>query len=283
MNKPGFLFDLSRWLLPLVLMLSVFNTYAASEQTSRSFSFAVVPQFSLSRIHNIWQPVLDELKNKTGFDFVLKNYSSIPAFEQGFANGEFDFGYMNPYHSIIAHEKQGYIPLIKDSGRKLYGIFVVDKNSAIKIPQDLEGKTLAFPAPNALGASLMIRAKLQDEYAVNIEPLYVKTHTSVYLNVALGRVAGGGGVQKTFSQQKPELKDGLHILFKTQEVEPHPTVAHSRISEVDRNTVRQAFLEMGQNDKTAALLSKIPIKKVGEAKLQDYDAVKALRLERFAQ
>lgn len=266
-------------LLSILILMS--GLCVAQETSPRYYTFAVVPQFSVTRIYSIWQPVLDELENRTGLHFALRNYPSIPAFEQGFADGDYDFAYMNPYHAVVANEEQGYVPLIKDDGRKLHGIFVVGKNSPIQTPKDLDGKVIAYPAPNALGASLLIKERLTDEYAVNTRPSYVKTHTSVYLNVALGRVAGGGGVQKTLDQQNPELRNELRVLFKTREVEPHPIVVHPRISEAERMKVSQALLAMGNEQRTLELLAKIPIRQPGEATLKDYQNLKGLRLERF--
>ena len=67
------------------------------------------------------------------------------------------------------------------------------KGGNIEHLQQLEGKDIAFPAPNALGASLIIRADLVQLHRVSFTPKYVQTHSSVYLNVALGRMAAGGG------------------------------------------------------------------------------------------
>lgn len=272
------------WLLSFSGFADVGEKKAGNENRSQekhTYTVGVVPQFDIRRIHAIWRPILNELESRTGYHFVLRGSATIPAFEKEFSAGAFDFAYMNPYHITIASRDQEYIPLVKDVGRKLYGIIVVRKDSPIKSVTDLEGKTIAFPAPNALGATLLSRSELIDKYMVSVVPKYVQTHSSVYLNVALNEAAAGGGVQKTFAQQKREISGALRVLYRTQEVSPHPFAAHNRIPGSVRKKVLDAMLEIGKTKKGKTMLVKVPIKKVGPAVMSDYSPLKDMRLERF--
>ena len=60
------------------------------------YSIGVVPQFEARRIAEIWQPILAEISQLSGVKLELKASPNIPAFEQQFTAGEFDFAYMNP-------------------------------------------------------------------------------------------------------------------------------------------------------------------------------------------
>ena len=263
--------------------LVLFSSLALAESDEKSYTFGIVPQFDARRIHSIWRPILDELQQRTGLKFSLRGASSIPVFEQEFAKGDFDFAYMNPYHILVANQKQGYLPLVRDIGRKLYGIVVVRKDSPINKVEDLDDKQVAFPAPNALGASLLPRSAFINTYHIDIKPKYVSTHTSVYLNVVMGEVAAGGGVQKTLSQQRPEVRDALRVLYETPRVSPHPVSAHSRVDKKTRLQVKQALLDMGSTEKGKALLAKIPMKKIGPADIKDYAPIGKLGLESIYQ
>ncbi len=145
----------------------------------------------------------------------------------------------------------------------------------------LNGQTIVFPAPNALGASLMIRSELVQKYGINFTPKYVNTHSSVYLNVALGLASAGGGVQKTYNQQDDDLKAKLKVLLKTDTVEPHPFVARNDLNPLWIKEVTSAMLEMGQNDEENQLLAKVPFKKIGVATDADYEQVRNLNLDRY--
>jgi len=269
--------------LLMIATLVLFSSLALAESDKKSYTFGVVPQFDARRIHSIWQPILDELQQRTGLKFSLQGASSIPVFEQEFAKGDFDFAYMNPYHILVANQKQGYVPLVRDIARKLYGIVVVRKDSPVHKVEDLNNKQVAFPAPNALGASLLPRSAFINTFHIDIKPKYVRTHTSVYLNVVMGEVAAGGGVQKTLSQQRPEVRDALRVLYETPRVSPHPVSVHSRVDKKIRLQVKQAFLDMGLAEEGKTLLAKIPMKKIGSAEMDDYTPLAKLDLESIYQ
>lgn len=264
----------SKLLLLLCLLLPL-------DSFAQTYSFGVVPQFNARKINAIWQPILMELSKRTGYDFRLTGSATIPAFEGQFMAAEFDFAYMNPYHAFRAAEVQRYIPLVRDVGKTLHGIVVVKKDSNIKSVRDLDGKTVAFPAPNAVGASLIPRADFKNQYHITVKPKYVQSHSSVYLNVALGRVTAGGGVQKTLSRQADRIKNKLRVIYKTREFAPHPVVAHERVPEEVRAKVSAALLAMGRDETSRKLLESVPISKIGPAVLDDYKPLGTWGLEAF--
>lgn len=233
---------------------------------------------------NIWRPILDLLEEKVGVKFKLVGSVTIPSFEQEFVSGKFDFAYMNPYHSVVARKAAGFIPIVKDIKKQLYGIIVVPKNSSIKSVEQLENKVIAFPSPNALGACLIPRAIFYRDYnKMKFTPRYVQTHSSVYLNVLLKKADAGGGVQKTFEKQSPAIRDKLKIIWKTPKIAPHPVVVHPRVSKKLRDRVIQAFLEIGKDQKGKELLSRVPIKEIGRASIDDYQPLKKMNLDEFYQ
>lgn len=260
--------------------LSLFSSLVWSAQGSL-YSFGVVPQFEQRKLFRIWRPVLDELEHRTGLSFELVGSQKIPVFERKYMNGAYDFAYMNPYHILKANESQGYIPLVRDGGRMLKGILVVTRDNPIQHLHELSGKQIAFPAPNALGASLLMRAELAKLHGVKVIPYYVQTHSSVYLHVVLGLTEAGGGVASTLNAQKPEIRQKLRILYETRPMIPHPISAHPRVPEADRKKVRQALLEMAQTEKGAALLAKIPMRKAVAAGMEDYMPMSAWGLDEF--
>ena len=267
-----------RWLaIFLGLQIGVLSSaYAAQEYT-----LGVVPQFDSRKIAKIWQPIIKQIEQVSGIKLKLVGAPSIPAFEKSFSNGEYDVAYMNPYHALVAHQEQQYQPIIRDVGRKLYGIIVVRKDSPITTVKDLQGKTIAFPSPNALGAALIPRTEFATKFNITVKPKYVKSHGSVYLNVLLGQTQAGGGVKKTFDRQSAEIKDQLRILYKTTKVAPHPLVVHPRVSAADVEKLKHAILAIGKTKNGQAMLVKVPFKKAGQASLNDYLPLKEMGLDKF--
>ena len=267
----------------LVLMITIgsmpFSTAHAVENVT--YTFGVVPQFDTRQTLAVWEPLLAELEQRTGFNFRLQGSSSIPKFEAAFMDGDFDFAYMNPYQVLKASESQGYVPMVRDIGRSLFGVLVVRKDGVVKDIADLTGKKIAFPAPNAVGATLVMRADLKHIHKIDVVPVYVKSHSSVYLNVVMGEADAGGGVQKTLSQQPLAVRSNLRVIYKTRDITPHPVTAHSRVPASVRESVRLALLALGESKKGQALLSAVPINKIGDTNMGDYKPLGEWGLDEF--
>jgi len=273
---------------PMVAMLSALLLYLlsgavveAQEADQETFSVGVIPQFDAQKIYEIWSPILKQLEKATGHHFRLQGTPTISEFEKEFNAGRFDFAYMNPYNLLLANREQGYIPLVRDVEKQLHGILVVKKENPMNSPAALNGKKVSFPAPNALGASLMVRADLHDIFNVDIEPHYVRTHSSVFLNVVLGLTIAGGGVQKTLNQQPAAIRNQLKVIYRTRDVAPHPFAAHPRVPQKIIAQVKNALLEMGRTEHGKTMLNKVPVYSIGPGSIADYTPLNKIGLERF--
>lgn len=267
-------------LIPLLLaVLTVFSATAA--RASEPLHVGIVPQFDLRRINLVWIPILNQLEQETGLRFQLEIPPSIPAFEQALNAGLYDLAYMNPYHFVLAHQRQGYQALIRDHAGTLSGIIVVAKDSPITTVAMLDGKTVAFPSPNSMGAALVPRAEFVRKFHIKVTETYVKSHSSVYLNVILGQADAGGGVQATFDLLDPEMRSKLRILYETNHFPPHPLAVHPRLPKGERELIQHAFLHMAQTEAGKALIAEIPMKQAGAATSDDYAGLARLGLEEF--
>ena len=239
------------------LCLALFACAAAAE--APRYSVSVVPQYSAIELHKDWFPLLARISKDTGFALELKLAASIPLFEAGFLKGEPDFAYLNPYHAVMAKKAQAYVPLWHDS-RPLSGILLVRKDSpyqTLKDLKDLKGLKIAFPAPNAFGASLYMRALLTEEAGIAFEQDFVKTHPNVIRHVIRQEAAAGGSIASAFEDEGPEVRAQLRIIYQTPKVASHPLVAHPRVPEEVQKKLTQAFLALTQDEEGRTLLKNI--------------------------
>lgn len=252
------------------------------ESATTTYSISIAPQFEQRKLYATWKPIVDELERRTGLRFNLITTLAIRDFHNAYAKGEFDFVYVDPYNIVHFHESQGYIPLVADK-LPLRGIIVVRKVGPIKTPADLDGKTVAFPSPNAPGASLLVRSSLEQVYHVQVSPLYVKTHSSVYLHVAKGLAAAGGGVEKTLQEQDELLRAQLRVIYTTRSCPSHPIAAHPRVSPEVRDKVRKALLALGETAEGKKMLNEVPIEQLIPVKYEDYASMRNWGLEKYWQ
>lgn len=249
-------------------------------QAAESYSFGVVPQFEQRKLFATWKPIIDEVAKRAGVKLNLVATLTVPDFEGKLATGAYDFVYANPYHILREAPRQGYIPLIRDR-LPLRGILVVRKDSPFRTPADLDGKTLAIPSFNALGASLLMRADIEQVLKIRMTPLNVKSHSSVYLHVANGLTEAGGGVEKTLQEQDQAVRDTLRILYTTREMPSHPIAAHPRIPESVRKNIQQAFLDLAATETGQRLLSTVPMAEAVSTSIKDYQPMNQWGLEKY--
>ncbi|WP_221798761.1 phosphate/phosphite/phosphonate ABC transporter substrate-binding protein [Oceanobacter mangrovi] len=261
------------WSLLGLALLSV-GSWAECE-----LKVGVVPQFEQRKLLETWQPILAELETRLHCQLQLVGSEGIPDFEEGFAAGAYDIAYMNPYHALVAYDTQGYIPVLRSGSAMLQGVLVVRNDSDITSLEQLDGRVVAFPSPNALGASLLMRAELKGRFGIDIVPRYVKTHPSVYLHVIKGLAAAGGGVQRTLSEQPDDIQARLKTIYKTRQVPAHPLVVHPRLGQAMRLNIQQALLALAAE--RPELFAEIPMRDPIASSVADYDGVRELHLENF--
>lgn len=277
MRLPSF-----KWIYLLFLLLSPFSLKPAwAEQPGAVYTVSVVPQLTPLETNRDWTPFLEQLSRETGLRFKLQIALSFQIFEAAVLAGGPDFAFMNPYHQVMAKASQGYLPLVRNT-TPLTGVLVVRRDSPIKTVQDLDGKEIAFPAPNALGASLWMRAHLTEHEHIKFKPQYVNTHPNVYRHVLLGKTAAGGGVNNTLAMESSEVRGNLRILLETPGVASHPFSAHPRVPATVREAVTAAFLRMGANPTAKALLQRVQMPDpVSADYARDYQPLEKYHLERY--
>lgn len=269
-------------LVSLVLLLTAVPSSAAQE-TLPAYTVYVVPQSQAADVQRSWGPILDRVQQETGLKLKLKISRDIPSFEADLNAGKADFAFMNPYHQVQAHASQGYAPLLRD-GKPLVGLLLVRKDSPIKSVQDLQGKVLAFPAPNALGASLLIRAELSEHYKVSFQPFYAKTHANTYRQVLLGKALAGGGIRATLDGESDEVRATLRVLMETPPTAPHPLSAHPRVPQAAQLALANALLKLAKDPTLKDQFEDIPMLSPVRADYgRDYAPLEKLHLEHYIE
>lgn len=249
---------------------------------SREYTLAIVPQSSPASTYRQWAPFAERLGRLTGERLQLRVYRTFEEFETDLVNGRADFAYMNPYHLVIARKHQGYVSLLRDNSRLLSGVLVVRRDSPITSTQDLNGRDIGFPDPDAFASSLYMRALLQEKEKIRFESRYLTTHSNVYRHVILGTVAAGGGVNVTLARERPEALNELRVLYETPASSPHPLCAHPRISAALQQRVIQAVLRMAEDEDGRAALQLIDIPQPVRADYaRDYQSLEKLQLEKY--
>ncbi|MDP2833360.1 MAG: phosphate/phosphite/phosphonate ABC transporter substrate-binding protein [Pseudomonadota bacterium] len=264
-------------------LLLAFVLWLPAAWAGQVYTLSVVPQFTPVDIGLRWSPLLAYLEKEAGVSLQLRVQERIPKFETDFLAGVPDFVFLNPWHAVMAMKAHGYVPLVR-GGDMLNGILVVDRTGPIKRLADLDGKTLAFPSPNAFGASLYLRALLAEKENVTFRTTYVGTHQNVYRHVLLGEAAAGGGVGATLDKEPAGMQSRLAVLYTTPGVPSHPLAAHPRVSAEVRARLAAALLKLDRDPAGRKLLAAVELDRTQAADYaRDYAPLEKLKLGQYAQ
>ncbi len=116
----------------------------------------------------------------------------------------------------------------------------------------------------------MPRSELERLYGVKVLPLYVKSHSSVYLHAAQGLTVAGGGVLKTLQEQGAAVRGLLSVLHTTEVIPNLPVAANRRVPADFREKVRRALLSLATTDEGRPMLAKVPMTEIVTTSLDDY-------------
>jgi phosphonate transport system substrate-binding protein len=257
------------------IFFALFSSFAIARQSDGPLLFGIVPQQSASRLAKMWVPFLARLSQETGLEIKFATMKDIPTFEECLAQGAYDLAYMNPYHYTIYSEKAGYRAFAHQKDKQLQGIVVSRIDSPAKTLHDLQNQKIALPSPAAFGASVLPRAEMKAR-GIDFEPVYVKSHDSVYRSVAAGFYPAGGGVQRTFNSTPEALRSQLRVIHRTQKYTPHAFAATGTLAPEKVQTILQGMLKIALT--APELLEPIKMKGFEAASDKDWDDVRGLGL-----
>lgn len=263
---------LSAWLW---LGMGAIQAQAQAPEAQKPLTIGIVPQQSATRLAEDWGPVLTELSRRSGVALVFRTAPNIPSFEDRLSKGDYDLAYMNPYHYVVFHKAAGYQAFAKEQDRRLKGILVVKKESSYRVPADLAGKTVVFPAPAAFAASILPQAEF-GRLNIPIEAKFVASHDSVYRAVAAGLQEAGGGIQRTLEASPAEIRSALRVLTETPAYTPHAFAAHPRVAPAALAKVLAAMVSLSGDAPGRELLAPLAFKGLVAAQDKEWNDIRAL-------
>ena len=244
---------------------------------TRSYSVGIVPQTAPAELARAWVPLIRLLAARAGLDLRFATPPDVPSFEARLAAGEYDFAYMNPYHYTVFAVQPGYVAFGHEKGRRIGGIVVVAKDASYRQLADLAGRGIAHPSPMAFAATLLVRAELAREGIATL-PKYVGSHESVYLNVAQGLIAAGGGIPRTLESMDAPVRARLRLLWSSPLYTPHALAAHPRVPAAAVAALRAAMIGADADAAGREALRGVAFMGIQAARSGDWDDVRALGL-----
>jgi phosphonate transport system substrate-binding protein len=265
-----------RYFAVIASLLLAGASTARSDTPKRPLSVGIAPQQSPGELARLWTPVLKYLEEKTGLVLEFETAKDIATFHKRMLAGEYDIVYANPLaYALVLHPRLGYEAFARERDRTLVGVLVVRKDSRYQSLQDLAGSELAFPAEDALAASIIPRAVL-DKQGIAYTPHYVGSMDSVYLTVAKGLYAAGGGIVRVMAMQPAQVKDQLRVLWTSPAYPPHPFAAHPKVPAATVLSLQTALIAMNQEAAGLAVLKPLALNGFMVTHTAEYESLRSL-------
>ncbi|MCS0343273.1 phosphate/phosphite/phosphonate ABC transporter substrate-binding protein [Vibrio diabolicus] len=259
-------------------LLMVLCIWSPSVVAQPSIVFGVVPQQSATKLVQQWQPLLQRWGDLAGVEIKFATARDIPTFEARLMAGAYDIAYMNPYHFTLVNQSPGYTALARAKNKRITGIIVARRGKSVSL-DELQDKTIAFPAPRAFAASIITQSELAQK-GIKFTPKYVGSHDSVYLGVLKGLYIAGGGVKRTFESLPSEIKDQLSIIYTTAGYTPHAIAVSNNVDEEITLALRKAIAQLNDDPKAQESFTLLNIDGLQLAQDQDWQDVVQLGISR---
>ncbi|HHF3003115.1 phosphate/phosphite/phosphonate ABC transporter substrate-binding protein [Vibrio antiquarius] len=259
-------------------LLMVLCIWSPSVVAQPSIVFGVVPQQSATKLVQQWQPLLQRWGDLAGVEIKFATARDIPTFEARLMAGAYDIAYMNPYHFTLVNQSPGYTALARAKNKRITGIIVARRGKSVSL-DELQDKTIAFPAPRAFAASIITQSELAQK-GIKFTPKYVGSHDSVYLGVLKGLYIAGGGVKRTFESLPSEIKDQLSIIYTTAGYTPHAIAVSNNVDEEITLALRKAISQLNDDPKAQESFTLLNIDGLQLAQDQDWQDVVQLGISR---
>ena len=267
---------------------SYMPTYASSPALiKQEYIFGVHPLHNPKRLFEVYQPLMDYLNTHLGEKlFRLEASKNYDEFDKKLFSAHFDFALPNPYQTLKSIE-HGYTIFGKMSDdHNFRGIILVRKDSSIHHVSDLKGKTVSFPAPTALAATMMPQRFLHDNglnITNDIESLYVGSQESSIMNVYLGKSAAASTWPSpwfSFIKERPEVAEEFKVMWETPSLPNNGLVAKKTLDASLVHRVSELLLNVHTSPEGQRILEAMQLSRFEPANNASYEPVK-LFLEKF--
>lgn len=246
------------------------------------YIFSVHPLHNPTRLHEIFDPLMTYLSEHIeGASFRLEASRNYASYNEKLYAGTAHFSLPNPYQTLNSL-KHGYTVFGKMADDENFrGIILVRKDSNINKVSDLKGKTISYPAPTALAATMLPQYYLHThglDVNKDVKTKYVGSQESSIMNVYLGDVAAAATWPPPWNalkKERPEVAEALEIKWQTDNLPNNGLVVRNDVPERVRKLVAELLFNLHKHKEGQVILARMELSRFEPADNHTYDPVQA--------
>jgi len=205
-----------------------------------------------------FKPLLALLSKELKQNVKLITVDKYATFEKGLAENKYDLVFIHPAHiGLQAVKKNGYVGLVTAKGYTDYRARVmIAKTSPLKSLKDLQGKKIGVPSVESI-TTTMFTANLRELGFQQPEKLYTATRYQDAVPFMIDNGFVDAGITGSAAVEKAWVAKGGRVLAETKPVPIKQFLASKKISDADREKVKNLLIGLSENEPGKAALAKI--------------------------
>jgi phosphonate transport system substrate-binding protein len=248
----------------------------SAEAPKRTYKFGVFPHIPLTELLKVYTPIAESFERGLGQPVELTTRPSYEQFADELRHEVYDIAFIQPFDYPMAHDEHHYLPIARRIS-PLSAIFIVLRGSRIHRLEDLRGKTIAEPSPNAAVTHLAKKALVDAGFDLqkDIKIVSGKNQIACMQLLLLGKADACATVRPALEQYgDPKALERFRIIYETPPV-PHTLfVAHSRLSKQEIEKLQEIIVSWPYNAEGKAILAKGPLVPFVKALDAEYDPIR---------
>lgn len=250
----------------LVLAASTAFPCAAAPPLRMAINEGATAQVTVAELLERYRPLADSIAAALSRQVNLEVYTDTPSFRRVLDKDEPDIVFGKTVNLLAkAVRDKRYRAVVKMDQPYIAG-FIVAKDSPIRTPQDLRGKTIMLPEgvfTTKLGLAMLRDLQLDKQ----VEVRYTRLQEVVAYTVDTG-LADAGVVNPTI--KKKWQADGKPVLLETKPVPNWSIIAAVRVSERDATRLANALVALDRSPKGQEALKAIGVRQFIPANAEEY-------------
>lgn len=253
---------------PLALLLAIMlPSGATAAKAKERVIIGVIPEMNLVKQMERFGPLSDYLEKKTGFEIDVRPLSNYGQLYDEMNNGNIDAGFFGSFVYAMTRARIGILPLARPvqlGGKSTYtGFLFVRKDSGIKKPSDMKGKTIALVDPATTAGYLTQKEYLRNN-GINIDKdlrIYWAGNHEAAIRAVLSNQAQIGGAKDTvvrkYRKEYRMFDTVIDIINESPKkgVPDNTLAVRKGLAAATREKLRKTLLSMNNDPEGRAVLA----------------------------
>jgi phosphonate transport system substrate-binding protein len=225
-----------------VLFATLLALAPVARAAEQPFTFNVLSQRSVALTAQYWNPILIYVSRKSGVPLELKLAKTTKEGNALAEQGAYDFLYTNHFFTP-ERDRLGFHVIARPAGRGIQGQIVVPQDSPIRSLQELNGKEVAFPTPDAFAAYFLPMDALI-KAQVDVKQVFTSNQEAALAQLKIGTVAAAGVNDQIIQRYARREGFEYRLLWNSEIYNDLCIMAGPKVPKEKVNAVREAFINM---------------------------------------